>query len=370
MMEKQQSTKRNYQIFLIICLVIVLIAAVASWFYFKMKETGIHFKPATRMSVSEWNEESLRGYFKQENGQTYYFRGGVAVTGWQTIDGDTYYFDEDGRMLKETMVDKNRYVDEDGKLVDAGDIIQYETKGLSDLEQILKEQIGSYHGTVSIYVKNLDTNEYFIIHDEEIKSASLVKLYNMATVYDEMEKGNLKKDDTLSNNLNNMITVSDNGAYNRLLTTIGQGNVLEGTKIITKFCEDNGYKNTGCGSTLSSAESGCRPVWVFTNYTSSRDCGRLLEQIYRGSLVSEEASEEMLDMLKHQQWRAKIPAGLPEGVVCANKTGEYGNRQHDAAIVYSDGADYILVVMTEGDSASIGHIGSISKTVYQYFNEK
>ena len=78
----------------------------------------------------------------------------------------------------------------------------------------------------------------------------------------------------------------------------------------------------------------------------------------------------MLDMLKHQQWRAKIPAGLPEGVVCANKTGEYGNRQHDAAIVYSDGADYILVVMTEGDSASIGHIGSISKTVYQYFNEK
>ena len=85
-MEKQQSTKRNYQIFLIICLVIVLIAAVASWFYFKMKETGINFKPATRMSVSEWNEESLRGYFKQENGQTYYFRGGVAVTGWQTID--------------------------------------------------------------------------------------------------------------------------------------------------------------------------------------------------------------------------------------------------------------------------------------------
>ena len=95
-----------------------------------------------------------------------------------------------------------------------------------------------------------------------------------------------------------------------------------------------------------------------------------MEEIYRGTLVSEEASEQMLELLLKQEWTMKIPAGLPAGVVCANKTGEYENRQHDSAIVYSEGADYILSVMTDGDPGAIMHIQSLSAEVYKYFNEK
>lgn len=64
----------------------------------------------------------------------------------------------------------------------------------------------------------------------------------------------------------------------------------------------------------------------------------------------------------------KIPAGLPEGTKCANKTGETDEYQHDAAIVYSPGGDYILCIMSSNCGAAITNIQDISATVYDYFN--
>lgn len=342
------------------------------WFVYAHRESG---KAVTVKGVStvaafeEITAQIFESQWVMNDKETYYYVDGVPVTGWQDIDGDTYYFEENGVMVKNQMVEKNRYVGADGKLVPVEEIPQYEKEGLSQLKISLRDNIEEYRGTCSVYVKNLDTNEYLCIKDEQIKSASLIKLYNMAAVYEEIENGNLEKNEMVTNYLHNMITVSDNGAFNHLLYVLGDGNGTTGAEMITDYCKENGFIDTGCGGTLSSKETGFSSIWLFTNYTSSKDCGHLLEEIYRGTLVSKEASKEMLSLLKQQEWRMKIPAGLPEGVVCANKTGEYGDRQHDAAIVYSDGADYILVVMTDGDGAAISHIQNISTIVYEYFND-
>lgn len=354
-------------VFFVIC---ILCVGICSFLFFRPKKgveisvEGVDITTAFEEIVNR----TLKSQWVEDGAKKYYFRDGYPVTGWQEIDGDTYYFDKNGVMAKNQMIEKNRYVGPNGKLVPVEEIPKYEKEGLSELKIILRDTIEDYRGTCSIYVKNLDTNEYLSITDEQIKSASLIKIYNMATVYDEIEKGNLEKDETVTNYLHNMITVSDNGAYNHLLKILGEGNATKGAELITDYCKENGFEDTGCGGTLSSKETGFSSVWLFTNYTSSKDCGHLLEKIYRGTLVSEEASEDMLSLLKQQEWRMKIPAGLPEGVVCANKTGEYDDRQHDAAIVYSDGADYILTVMTDGDGAAISHIQNISSIVYEYFN--
>ena len=66
------------------------------------------------------------------------------------------------------------------------------------------------------------------------------------------------------------------------------------------------------------------------------------------------------------------PAGLPEGTLCANKTGETDTCQHDAAIVFGPEKDYILCVMSDGlegeqegeDAALL--IRDISRTVYEF----
>ena len=96
----------------------------------------------------------------------------------------------------------------------------------------------------------------------------------------------------------------------------------------------------------------------------------MLEQIYRGKCVSKQYSKEMLNLLLHQTVRYKIPAGLPYGVVCANKTGETSSVQHDIAIIYGKKTDYVLCVFSSG--ASEGHLQSgiraVSTRVYEYMN--
>src|SRR5437764_7831078 len=72
---------------------------------------------------------------------------------------------------------------------------------------------------------------------------------------------------------------------------------------------------------------------------------RLIEE---GKAISPEASQAMLDILHHQQFRSGIPAGLPDDARVAHKTGEISTIAHDAGIVYLDGRDaYVVVILTE-----------------------
>ena len=78
----------------------------------------------------------------------------------------------------------------------------------------------------------------------------------------------------------------------------------------------------------------------------------------------------MLNLLMHQEVRYKIPAGLPSGIVCANKTGETSSVQHDMAIVYGKKKDYIICVFsnTGSEDYALPRIREISRTVYNYLN--
>lgn len=240
-------------------------------------------------------------------------------------------------------------------------------KSLKKLKTKLQKKVKGYDGTYSIYVKNLDTNEYLSINNINMTPASLIKLYVMGTVFEQIDKKAMKNSKEIRSLLKNMITVSSNDAYNILLNKLGKGNTLKGIKKVNKFCKAHGYKNTRCGGTLL-------PSYVKQVYTgkgsrtTTRDCGRILEDIYRSVLVSRSASSKMLSLLRHQTRKNKIPAGLPPKVKTANKTGETSQLQHDAAIVFSKKADYIIVVMSEGDSAAIEHIRELSKVTYNYFN--
>lgn len=300
------------------------------------------------------------------NGKKYYYVDGAYVTGWKKIKNKTYYFNKKGVMQKNKMISKNKYVNGKGVLVPKSKIFSYGKKSLKNLEKKLKKELKKYSGTHSVYVKNLNTNEYLVINNKKMKPASVIKLYNMGTVYDQVEKGRLKETKSIKSYLNSMITVSSNDSYNELLERIGHGNVRTGIGTVNKFCKKYGYKSTYCGGTLS--PSYYRQTWLGGSRSTVKDCGHILEDIYRGTLVSEKASKKMLNLLKAQQRKGKIPAGLPKGVKSANKTGEYQARQHDAAIVFSKKADYVIVIMTEGDGAAISHIQKLSAITYKYFN--
>lgn len=106
------------------------------------------------------------------------------------------------------------------------------------------------------------------------------------------------------------------------------------------------------------------------NLTSAENCGRLLEKIYRGKMVSKSASKKMLSYLRSQTIRTKIPQGVPYGIATANKTGESGTIQNDTAIVYGKKTTYVICVFTNTNNPSraISCIQQISRMVYNALN--
>jgi beta-lactamase class A len=86
-----------------------------------------------------------------------------------------------------------------------------------------------------------------------------------------------------------------------------------------------------------------------SNTTTARDLGRVLRALGRGEAASPPSTEAMIGILEAQEFRSRIPAGLPRGTRVANKTGTITGIAHDAALVYPDAASpYVLVVLTRG----------------------
>lgn len=243
-------------------------------------------------------------------------------------------------------------------------------KTLQNLKKQLEEQIAGYDGEWSVYCKNLTTEESFVIHDSPMKSASVMKLFIMGTVYTAFENGELSRTDEILELLHNMIVYSDNSASNELLSKLGNGNYADGIAKVDAFIESHEFSN------MTVEYNGFNDPATNTstdhfNQVAAKDCGKLLEDIYRRTWVNRTVSNEMESLLLSQDTRYKIPAGLPEGVLCGNKTGEMDTTENDAAIIYGKDCDYILVVLSsdwDSKDQAISRIAELSRITYQYLN--
>ena len=241
---------------------------------------------------------------------------------------------------------------------------------LQNLKQLLEEQIEGYDGEWSVYCKNLSTEESFVIRDTPMKSASVMKLFIMGTVYTAFESGELSRTDEIMELLHNMIVYSDNGSSNQLLAKLGNGSYADGIAKVDAFIESHGF------SGMTVEYNGFNDPETNTsddnfNQVAAKDCGKLLEDIYRRTWVNRAVSNEIESLLLSQDTRYKIPAGLPEDVLCGNKTGEMDTTENDAAIIYGKDCDYILVVLSSDWSSkdqAISRIAELSRLTYSYLN--
>lgn len=211
--------------------------------------------------------------------------------------------------------------------------------------------------------------------DIKLQSASLIKLFIMATVYDRVcypasEEKYISFPESYEGELRElitaMITESDNNSANEIVTRLGGGNFNTGMQVVNNFCAENGYANTVMGRRFLDSEA------TNDNYTSANDCMKLVASFYYGSCVNAEASGKMLDYMKNQTKTNKIPAGVSSAQT-ANKTGELGGdglgfAENDVAVVWGPSGDYVLSVMSGnlqlGNHTAIDRIVSVSSAVY------
>lgn len=252
----------------------------------------------------------------------------------------------------------------------------------SQIEQLIAEKISAYDGEWSVYLKTkgMSQEEVCDLYPEEsgrtMKSASLIKLFVMETLYDRVQQDVLQSE-AIEGLIQPMITVSDNEACNTLVTDfLGDGDADHGMAEVTWYAQQNGYTDTSMGRLMLSYQTDG------DNYTSARDCGTLLEKIYDGTCVSEADSQKMLSFLQNQERRNKIPYGLQmrwtgteEWV--ANKTGEIayaevpekGMVEGDVAIVHTSFGDYILCILVndmESNTDTQTRIQDLSGWIYDY----
>ena len=216
----------------------------------------------------------------------------------------------------------------------------------------------------SAAVVNLNTEDSCTVNNQSMQAASLIKLFIMGAVYDSYDSLTaVYGEDQIQSLLSDMITVSDNTAANTLTNYLGDGDDAIGRGAVNEYCASNSYESTNMGRMLlAPADNG-------DNMTSVSDCAEFLRKVYKGELPH---AEEMLGFLKNQQRTHKIPAGLPEGVESANKTGELDTVENDAAIVFGD-TPYILCIMSENLSdvgAAQSNIAGISSDMYRLIEEK
>lgn len=298
---------------------------------------------------------------------------------WKII-GNMKRASEEKQKAKEAAVEQEMRRQEEEEARKEEEKKQEMQETLDELSVQINTLLEEVSGTWSVYVQDLETGAELVINNREMYAASLSKIFVMESVYahiDEIvanEKARTGTDDRSVNSekvqeyLENMITISDNESYNELIRL--HSSTLDFTEACEKvddYLQQQEYRDTGVYHTLAPSNSAYLYISDIYNHTTVKDCGKILESIYKKECVSEEASEEMLDLLLAQERKAKIPSGVPKGIKVANKTGETDESQHDVAIVFGEERDYILCVMSYNPSssaASVNMIGQISSAVY------
>jgi len=111
------------------------------------------------------------------------------------------------------------------------------------------------------------------------------------------------------------------------------------------------------------------------NRGSPRDMAALLASIAKADCATPPSCRLMIEVLAQQEWREKIPAGLPDGLQVANKTGGVAGTSNDAAIVFTPcGAPLVMVVYWKGLSHEAkrradGAIAEIAAVLYEHLGE-
>lgn len=235
-----------------------------------------------------------------------------------------------------------------------------------NLEQGINEVIEGRAGDWSVYVGIPKTDFKLEINSCPMRSASVIKLYNMVAFYKGIADETFVPDELMYKCLENMITVSSNTDSNAVVKALGAGEFYAGAKVVTDMAQEMGCVDTKEQSPLYDISG----YGAGINQTSVRDCGSILTKLYEGKCVSPKYDEEMIELLKRQQRDWKIPQGLPEGTIVANKTGENSRVEWDVALVYSPECDYVICIAVKdfGNANVYTGFWEISKTVYEFFN--
>ena len=247
------------------------------------------------------------------------------------------------------------------------------------LQDAVRERIGNFQGTVSLYAKNLDTGAAVGIRETmPVRTASTIKLPILLAVTDQVAAGKAKWTELLTitpqdkvsgsgvigaelsdgvqlplrDVVHLMIVLSDNSATNMILERFT-------ADAVNAYLDKIGIKTTrsmrkvrGDGTQLKAAEGWSAAGKLPENQkyglgvSTPRDMVTILEKLEHGEIVNPEASKEILGVLKRCQDSTGVRRKL-SGVSIANKTGALDALRSEVALVYAKGGRIAMAITVD-----------------------
>jgi beta-lactamase class A len=265
-----------------------------------------------------------------------------------------------------------------------------------DLSSILDE---TKDKIIAVAFRDIETGaDYFLNPDHVFYPASTFKVHVMMEVFRQANAGVLALDDRLPI-LNSFVSIADGSEYSldveddaeqTLYPRIGETeSIRELTRLMivrsSNLATNLLMEKVGTGSINECIQAlGIEGVTVLrgiddkvafrlgmNNSATARGLTQTMDLIARKKVVSEEASQQMIDILLGQEFNESIPALLPNLVRVAHKTGWAFDVYHDTGIVYPEKRKpYVLSIMTKGfpeDRESEAHecMANISRLIYE-----
>lgn len=259
----------------------------------------------------------------------------------------------------------------------------------------LQELVKGFRGDVGIYVQNLKTGKSAQINADTIfPTASMIKVPIMVGIFDKIEKGELKYDESLvykdsllyagedilgsfkdgekiklSKVQMLSITTSDNTASLWLQKLVGGEN-------INKWLAANGFSNTRMNSRTAGRQGDWRKYgW---GQTTPREMANLVKRIHEGNAVSPAASERMYRNMIRIYWDAEALSQIPPYVQAASKQGAVDRSRSEVVLVNAPHGDYVFCIVTKNqqdtswtpDNEGYRMIRELSKLLWNYFEPK
>lgn len=258
----------------------------------------------------------------------------------------------------------------------------------TDLTPLVEKDLDGAGGDYGIVIESLpnqvDTSNtpntrYYLHQDQVFTAASVYKVFLIASVMQAEHDGTLTDDTVLDASTDHLISVlgSSEYGYDPSQTEI-EYTVSDALGRVARISDNYAAimlaEKVGWNAVQQAANDAGAIDTDITAYpvtTTPNDVATFFEKLYSKQIVSEDASERIIQLLETDTVNDRIPAGVPAGIPIAHKDGELDDVRNDAGIVFLDHHPYIIVMFAQNldNVATSTQIeAQISHDVFSYFN--